>query len=237
MRFPKISQRGKVGSVIAGLSIVILIQAGLMWTMQAEAREPKAKAQTAEEPKEKTDQPAPGSSRAADPFDDLLSSPLMADPFFSGNGDPFEHMRQMRARMDRLFAHAMKNFDMPDEDFGIPTPRASVTGLRLQEKADRYLLRAELPGVADSDLKVDIKDGLLTIRGQRQLSTGTTDPDADATARSLRTERFEQSMSLPDDVDTAAVQVKFKDGVLQVVLPKTGSQSEEPEDEAYGHQK
>ena len=79
-------------------------------------------------------------------------------------------------------------------------------------------LRADVPGVAQNDLDVKVENGMLTIKGERKLEK------EDKKENYHRIERvygaFTRSFLLPDYADTEKVEAKFKDGVLEVALPK-----------------
>ena len=87
------------------------------------------------------------------------------------------------------------------------------------ENKDEYLVKAHLPEVKKDDVKVDVADGMLRIRGERRLKT---DDKKDAVRR-IETfyGQFERSFTLPDNVDAGAIKAECADGVLTVHLPKT----------------
>jgi HSP20 family protein len=87
------------------------------------------------------------------------------------------------------------------------------------ETDDEYLIKAELPEVRREDVKVSVENGVLTIRGERKL-------EKEANGKKLhRVERyygsFLRTFVVPDNVDETKVRAEFKDGVLNVHLPKS----------------
>ena len=86
------------------------------------------------------------------------------------------------------------------------------------ESADRYVLRADLPGTEAEDIELRVQDGMLILRGQRK-AFGDESPD-----HVLRAERphgaFVQSFRLPSGVDQSGVKAWLKNGVLEVIMPK-----------------
>jgi HSP20 family protein len=88
------------------------------------------------------------------------------------------------------------------------------------EVDDSYILNAELPGVDLRDIKIDYSGSELTIKGDRRLDTVC------ATESYHRLEsqrgRFHRKFSLPEPVDKNRIKLELKDGVLRVVLPKSG---------------
>ncbi len=88
------------------------------------------------------------------------------------------------------------------------------------EKDKEYQLRVEAAGMKKSDFSVSVKDGVLTITGEKQTEA---DDDSDNYAhRESCYGRFSRSFRLPDDVlNEKKVAAKYKDGVLTISLPRT----------------
>jgi HSP20 family protein len=87
------------------------------------------------------------------------------------------------------------------------------------ETKDEYLVKAELPEVKKEDVKIEIVDGALTIRGERKLMH---DQKKDTVHR-VETfyGKFVRTFALPDNVDVAKIRAECADGVLTVHIPKT----------------
>jgi len=89
----------------------------------------------------------------------------------------------------------------------------------IEEEEDRYVIKADLPGVDKKDIDVKLENGVISIRGEKQTETET----GKGTKRH-RTERFHgsfaRSFSLPDAVKDERVEANYKDGVLSLVIPK-----------------
>lgn len=88
----------------------------------------------------------------------------------------------------------------------------------LIESDTHYILRADLPGVSEDDVTVELRDNTLTISGERNSES------EDRTAGYHRVERmtgsFRRSVRLPEGVDAAAIAASFDRGVLEVSVPK-----------------
>ena len=87
----------------------------------------------------------------------------------------------------------------------------------VREKDGRYLIEAELPGVSEKDLKLELKNNLLT------LSTEKKEDKAEAgtwVRRERRESYFSRSFELPEDADGERIEANLKDGLLTVELPK-----------------
>lgn len=99
--------------------------------------------------------------------------------------------------------------------------RQRVASIRVdvKENADSYVVQAELPGVAKSDIQVQIDGGLLTISAERKQEKQVKEGE-----RTLRTERHygkvARSFQLGQEVDEAQASARFTDGVLELTLPK-----------------
>jgi HSP20 family protein len=79
-------------------------------------------------------------------------------------------------------------------------------------------MRAEVPGVQIEDLDVRIENGVLTFHGERKRETDGTEENAHRMERIYGA--FTRSFSLPTTVDATKVAATYKDGVLEVTLPK-----------------
>ncbi len=85
---------------------------------------------------------------------------------------------------------------------------------RVKEEDNYYHLVMDIPGVDKENLKVELKDNVMSIAGERKDHFADEKSEADTYAR------FEQKFSLPKDVNMDEIDVHQKDGVLEVVLPK-----------------
>jgi HSP20 family protein len=88
----------------------------------------------------------------------------------------------------------------------------------LVETEDHFVLKADLPGVVESDVKVELEDNVLTIAGERRHE------EEAKSGGYYRLERatgvFSRSLTLPEGIDPEAVQASFDKGVLEVRIPK-----------------
>jgi HSP20 family protein len=88
----------------------------------------------------------------------------------------------------------------------------------IYDNDDNIVIKAELPGVKKKDIEVDIKDRVLTLKGER---TADNEVKEDNYYRRESTYgRFERSFTLPAEVDPGKVKADFKDGILKVEVPK-----------------
>jgi HSP20 family protein len=88
----------------------------------------------------------------------------------------------------------------------------------IAENDDAIVLRADLPGMSEEDVQIEVEDRVLTISGERRQED---EEESDGYRRVERVfGRFSRSLTLPDGVDPDKVQADFKDGVLEVKIPK-----------------
>ncbi len=88
----------------------------------------------------------------------------------------------------------------------------------IAESDDSLVLRTDLPGVKEDDVQIEVKDGVLTISGERKDEHEEKGEDFHRVERSFG--RFSRALSLPDGVDPDKVDAKFDNGVLEVRIPK-----------------
>jgi HSP20 family protein len=88
----------------------------------------------------------------------------------------------------------------------------------LVETDDHLVLRADLPGMDEKDIEIEIKDGVLTVTGERKAEQESKDEGFYRVERSFG--RFSRSLSLPDGIDSDQVTANFDRGVLEVKIPK-----------------
>ena len=129
--------------------------------------------------------------------------------------DPFRELEGIQARLNRLFPDMPARFE--DETFFAGWSPA----VDIQETNDEFILKADLPDVKKEDVKVELEDGVLTIEGERKGEKEVTGKRFHKVERTYG--RFARHFTLPTEVDGAHVKAEFKDGVLNVQLPKAVS--------------
>jgi HSP20 family protein len=96
--------------------------------------------------------------------------------------------------------------------------RRWVPPIDLVEAEDRFLLKADLPGLSESDVNIEVQDGTLTISGERKAEHEQREKGWYRIERSFGS--FNRSLTLPDGVDPERIEASFSDGVLEVRIPK-----------------
>lgn len=86
------------------------------------------------------------------------------------------------------------------------------------ERQDHLVIRAEIAGVRKEDMDVRIENGVLTLHGERKHESEVTEANAHRLERTYGS--FTRSFSLPTTVDASKVTATYRDGVLEVTVPK-----------------
>ena len=93
-----------------------------------------------------------------------------------------------------------------------------VPAIDVQEQEDRYLIRADVPGVEAKDLDITTDKGVLILQGRRETRS---DEEKNGVRRAERASgRFYRRFNLPDTADSAAIRAEYRHGVLEVSIPK-----------------
>lgn len=128
--------------------------------------------------------------------------------------DPFRGLQTLKDRMDRIFEGTVPcSLDGSDVFRGAWAPAVDI-----YEGDGELVVEAELPGLEKGDIKVNVEDGVLTLKGERKLSKETKEENYHRVERAYGA--FTRSFALPDTVDAEKISAKHKDGVLRVSLPK-----------------
>jgi len=129
--------------------------------------------------------------------------------------DPFHELEDMSDRLNRMFARPALRTNGKET----LTVADWVPTVDISETDGEYLIKAELPEVKKEDVKVTLEDGVLTIQGQRRQEKEEKTTKYHRIERSYGT--FVRSFSLPDQVNESGVKAEFKDGMLNLHIPKS----------------
>lgn len=124
---------------------------------------------------------------------------------------------------DEFFNELTSAFNKPR------TADAPAVSFEIAEFADKFSLELDLPGLAKSDITIDLNDSLLVVSGERKAAPLPASASSDAeeaaeTSPVVRSTRryghFQKSFKLPDTVDKEHIAAAMADGVLTLTLPK-----------------
>lgn len=130
----------------------------------------------------------------------------------------FHHpLVSLQNEIDRAFGDFFKNLDMPKLPAlsnGTMVPKADFS-----ESDAGYELAVEMPGVLEKDLNVSVKNGVLTVKGEKKSETEEKKKDYYRAERSYGS--YYRSMMLPEDADEPKISARYADGVLRIAIPKS----------------
>ena len=128
---------------------------------------------------------------------------------------PWREMTTLQNRFNRMFDDPFFRVGRLDVDASMGMWNPTVD---LYEKDDNFVIKAELPGVDKKDITIDLKDRILTLSGERSYDNEVKEENYYRRERSYG--KFQRAFTLPADVDSDKIKAEFKDGVLQVEVPK-----------------
>ena len=146
------------------------------------------------------------------------------NPALGSFNDPFEFMTRLSEEMDRTFDHFWSDFGLqrrrswlPRGLFGTRAQR-DVWAPRIEafQQGDRFIVRAEIPGVKKEDVDVELTDDALTIRGERREEREENREGYFQSEREYG--QFYRVIPLPEGVIGESAQATFRDGMLEVSM-------------------
>ena len=128
---------------------------------------------------------------------------------------PMRDMFSLSDRMNRMFDGFFYPTTHDDESMSLWDWNPVVD---IYDKDDHIVIKAEIPGVDKKDITIDIKDRVLTLKGER---SSANEEKKDNFYRRERTfGKFERSFTLPAEINLEKVKADYKDGVLKIEIPK-----------------
>jgi HSP20 family protein len=128
--------------------------------------------------------------------------------------NPMRDMLSLNSRADRFF----NDFFYPSRE-GHPSkewgwnPRVDI-----YEENHAIVIKAELPGIEKDKIVVDVKEGVLTLKGERSSNSEVEEENYYRRERTFGS--FERRFNLPDNVDPEKITADYKDGILKVGIPR-----------------
>ena len=129
--------------------------------------------------------------------------------------EPLRELSSLQNEMNRLFNTA---FDSPATPGNGGAMRRWVPAMDLLETADHFVLRADLPGMTQEDVNIELEDSTLTVSGERKSEHEERQEGFYRVERAFGS--FSRSLTLPQGVDPDAVTANFDNGVLEIRIPK-----------------
>jgi len=129
--------------------------------------------------------------------------------------EPVRELNSLQSEMNRLFNTF---FDTPTTGGNGDGARRWIPSMDVVETESHYVLRADLPGLGEEDVSIELDDNVLTVSGERKAE------HQDKREGFVRIERafggFRRSLTLPEGVNPETVTATFDKGVLAVRIPK-----------------
>jgi HSP20 family protein len=129
--------------------------------------------------------------------------------------EPLRELTTLQNEMNRLFSTV---FDAPAQGNGPQTLRRWMPAMDLVETEDHFVLRADLPGLSEEDVNIEVEDRVLTLSGERKAEHESTKDGYHRVERAFGS--FSRSLTLPEGVDPESVAASFDRGVLEIKIPK-----------------
>lgn len=128
--------------------------------------------------------------------------------------NPLTELEDIQSDINRIFDNTVfRRRANAKTELGLWQPVIDVI-----ETKENYQVKAEIPGIAKEDISINVNDSILTIKGEKKQEISEKDTNL------LRTERlygmFQRQLALPQDVDAEKINARFKDGVLELMIPK-----------------
>ncbi len=120
--------------------------------------------------------------------------------------EPFTDLGELRGRLDRMFGDL---FEGRDSEW---SPAIDVV-----RDNGNLVVKADVPGMKPEEVKIEVKDDILTVSGHHEESK--EEKDKDFLRRERRYGSFQRSMALPSGVDAKQIKATTRDGVVEVTIP------------------
>ena len=129
--------------------------------------------------------------------------------------DPFRDVSVLQDRINRIFNESFGRSRDFEDEVGLYDWRPPVD---IYETGDGIVLKVELPGINKADVSLEVKDNVLTIKGERLLDPTIKDEQYYRKERSFG--KFNRSFSLQEQIKPDLIKASFKDGVLTIEIPR-----------------
>ncbi len=129
--------------------------------------------------------------------------------------DPVVSLADLRSEMDRLFDFAFPSFSRFNRNYNSSGNRCLID---LYRQGDKFIVRAEIPGVEKEDISLEIINGTLVLSGHCRCEKETKEDSSDS--KTSTETQFSRSIALPAEVDVDHIKAQYENGILEVTLPQ-----------------
>ena len=129
--------------------------------------------------------------------------------------DPLRNVATLQDRINRMFNEAFAGSTDFEDEVGMSAWRPAVDIFDID---NTIVIKAELPGIKKDDISIDVKGNVLIIKGERFFDKKIKEENYYRKERSFG--KFQRSFTLPEVVNPEAIKANFKNGVLEIEIPK-----------------
>jgi len=133
--------------------------------------------------------------------------------------NPMKDMFSLRHQMNHLFDDVLRPVVRGDSRLSMWNQYPTVD---IYDNDQNIVIKAELPGIDKKDIVIDVKDGVLTLKGERSFDNEVKEEKYYCRERTFG--KFERVFRLPADVDPEKISADYKDGILKINIPKPEEQ-------------
>ncbi|MGA2192483.1 MAG: Hsp20/alpha crystallin family protein [Nitrospirota bacterium] len=127
--------------------------------------------------------------------------------------DPIKNLVTLQERMNRLFDESMQRGESVSMDRGTWVPPVDI-----YETENDIMLVAEVPGMDEKDIDIELRDNVLTVKGERGMERTVKEDSYHRVERTYGS--FSRSFTLPQTIDSERITATTKKGVLEIKMPK-----------------
>jgi HSP20 family protein len=127
--------------------------------------------------------------------------------------EPFRDLMAMQDRMTRLIDETLSRIMKEEVGKGVWSPPVDIL-----ERGNEVVLKMDLPGVSQNEIEVRVEENILIVQGERRFMKEALDESYIQIERPYGT--FRRTFNIPRMIDHEGIKASYKEGVLQVVLPK-----------------
>ena len=128
---------------------------------------------------------------------------------------PFRELEEMERYFGEVFGRSL----LPSIWRRLPVEQmAWAPVVDVFEKGDKFVVKAEVPGMKEDDIHVSVEGDMLTIRGEKKTESEIKEEDYYRSEHSYGS--FFRSVALPSTIDASKIEAEYENGVLEVTLPK-----------------
>jgi HSP20 family protein len=133
--------------------------------------------------------------------------------------NPMRNVFSLKHQMNHIFDDFFRPVVRGDNRLSIWNVYPKVD---IYDNDENIVITAELPGIDKKDIIIDVKDGVLTLKGERSFDNEVKEDKYYCRERAFG--KFERVFRIPDDIDPEKISADYKDGILKIDIPKPEKQ-------------